>query len=427
VTRGPNHHWFGYYDKTPWDASGRYLLALEVESADRSPGPDDVATLGVVDLADGERYVPFAETRAWNWQQGCMLQWLPGTASSHVIYNDRVGDRFVSIVADALTGTVVRSLPLPIYAVSHDGTRALSLNFARLHRERPGYGYAGVPDPWSHEPAPRDDGIYLLNLQTDRYRLLVPVSHLAAMTPQPSMAAAVHRFNHLQFCPDDSLFAFLHRWRPYRRGARPKRQLATELRGLTRLVRGTDEFSRIGAARRLTGGLLSRRRLLAEHYGDGGLSRLCAARADGSQIAVLMDEYLASHFDWLDSGHILVWGRRGGVDVFYLVEASTGEAAPVAPGAISEDGHCSYSPDPDRRWILGDTYPDALGYRALYVYDTRRGLHTDLGSYFSPPRMTGELRCDLHPRWSRDGRQICFDSAHEDSRQIYVMDVSPAP
>ena len=29
VTRGPRHHFFGYYDKCPWDASGRYMLAVE--------------------------------------------------------------------------------------------------------------------------------------------------------------------------------------------------------------------------------------------------------------------------------------------------------------------------------------------------------------------------------------------------------------
>src|SRR5439155_9256544 len=75
VTGGPRHHSFGYYDKTPWDASGRYLLALEAPFCDRSPGPRDVATLGVVDLLESERFIPFGETRAWNWQQGCMLQW----------------------------------------------------------------------------------------------------------------------------------------------------------------------------------------------------------------------------------------------------------------------------------------------------------------------------------------------------------------
>ncbi|TSA45654.1 hypothetical protein D4R51_01410 [bacterium] len=33
------------------------------------------------------------------------------------------------------------------------------------------------------------------------------------------------------------------------------------------------------------------------------------------------------------------------------------------------------------------------------------------------------LRADLHPRWNRDGTEICFDSVHDGSRQVYVVDV----
>ena len=35
----------------------------------------------------------------------------------------------------------------------------------------------------------------------------------------------------------------------------------------------------------------------------------------------------------------------------------------------------------------------------------------------------GTLRCDLHPRWNRDGRQVCIDSIHEGNRHMYVLDV----
>ncbi len=32
----------------------------------------------------------------------------------------------------------------------------------------------------------------------------------------------------------------------------------------------------------------------------------------------------------------------------------------------------------------------------------------------------GDLRCDLHPCWSRRGNRICFDSMHEGRRAVYV-------
>src|SRR3954447_24198204 len=67
VTRGPKHHWFGYYDKTPWDLTGRYLLANENDFCDRQPEPGEQITVGMVDLKDGDRFVPLAKTAAWCW------------------------------------------------------------------------------------------------------------------------------------------------------------------------------------------------------------------------------------------------------------------------------------------------------------------------------------------------------------------------
>ena len=37
LTRGPKHHFFGYYDIQTWDSTGRYVLALESDFDDRFP------------------------------------------------------------------------------------------------------------------------------------------------------------------------------------------------------------------------------------------------------------------------------------------------------------------------------------------------------------------------------------------------------
>ena len=47
-----------------------------------------------------------------------------------------------------------------------------------------------------------------------------------------------------------------------------------------------------------------------------------------------------------------------------------------------------------------------------------------LSGHYATPKLSKENRCDLHPRWSRDGRQVCIDSVHEHQRQMYVLDVS---
>jgi hypothetical protein len=425
VTRGPRHHFFGYYDKSPWDASGRYLLAMAVPFCDRSPGPDDVATLGVVDLVNGTEFTPFAETRAWNWQQGCMLQWLPRAPGRLVIYNDRDRETLVSVVCDPLTGRVERRLPLPIYAVSHDGARALTVNFARLHHQRPGYGYAGVPDPWRARREPEDDGVYHLDLETGQYHLIVPTALAAGMRRKPSMEGSVHRFNHVQFSPDDSRFLVLHRWRPAEpvRRSVPQR-IGRGVRAVGELAAPWGEYAGIGARARLRLGLRGLRRLIGpQREGDVvGMTRLLTARPDGTEIAIVADEEMVSHFAWRDPTHILAWARHRGHDGFWLFEVGTGNATLLDP-RLRRDGHCSYSPDRERRWILSDAGPDGNDRRSVYLYDTRTGTRAELGSVHSPPELADDFRCDLHPRWSRDGRQICIDSAHEGSRQLYVVDI----
>lgn len=428
VTRPPGHHSFGYYDKSPWDRTGRYLLALRAGFCDRSPGPDDVATLGVVDLDNDNRFDAFAETRAWNWQQGCMLQWLP-PADRLVVFNDRDGDHFVSVVCDAFTGRVVRRLPLPVYAVNHAGDTGLTLNFSRLHTQRPGYGYAGVPDPWQALDEPADDGIFRMDLETGAYRLVVSTAEIAQMRRQPSMEGAIHRFNHLLFSPDDARFIFLHRWRPVTSVSKPTlaRRVRGAAGGLGRLFVGDDDYAGLSLFQRIEAGVDGLKRVASRHYGAGdpGLTRLFTANPNGAEVALLADEGLVSHFDWRDAHHVLAWARAGGRDGFFLFDSHTGSATLVDPDRMPRDGHCSYSPDLQRRLILNDTLPDRQRQIDLYLYDTAAQRRLDVGRFWSPPSLMNDFRCDLHPRWSRDGRQVCIDSAHEGTRQLYVVDIPP--
>jgi hypothetical protein len=370
LTSRPGHHYYGYYDKTPWDGSQRFLLAMETSFMDRQPCPGDVATVGMVDLQANGEWVPLGETRSWNWQQGCMLQWLPSAPERLVVYNALEGERYVSAIQDVHNGES-RTLPRPVYAVSRDGRRALSLTFPRVHTCRPGYGYVGLPDPWANELAPDADGIYLMDLETGESRLVVSIARIAATDPRPDMDGAMHYFNHLQFNTDDSRFLFLHRWR----------------------------------------------------RGDGRRTRLFTAAPDGSDVFCVADHEMISHFDWRDGRHILAWARQHGRgDFYYLFTDRSRQIELVGEKVLTEDGHCSYSPD--RRWILTDTYPDAESHRSLILYNPEKELRVDVGRFFSPPELQGPIRCDLHPRWSRDGARVCFDSAHEGRRNMYIMDVS---
>jgi hypothetical protein len=140
ITRGPKFHWFGYYDKLQFDPGNRYVLGMEVDFEGRTPTVHDTIRVGMVDTKDNDRWIELGSSRAWGWQQGCMLQWIPGS-KSEVVWNDLERGHFVSHILDVHSGKP-RTLPQPVYTLSPDGRTALGLDFGRLQFLRPGYGSA---------------------------------------------------------------------------------------------------------------------------------------------------------------------------------------------------------------------------------------------------------------------------------------------
>lgn len=371
ITHGPNGHWFAYYDKFQFDPTDRYVLGMEVGFQDRTPTIDDTIKLGVIDLEKGDRWTPFAESSAWCWQQGCMLQWLPGSKDT-VIYNARQDGKLVAVIQNPFSGEK-RILSRPVYAVSPDGKHAVSINFARLDDTRPGYGYKGV-DPWADQLRPNDDGIYSLDLDTGDSKLIISYDQIAAI-PQTAKTDGKHWFNHLLFNTDGSRFSLLHRAFP----DAPK------------------------------GGLR--------------VTRLFTANPDGSNICCLADHGMVSHYIWRDPKTILGWSTEPEGSFFHLYSDQTDQVAVVGKDVLTNDGHCSYSPD--GAWVVTDGYPDKDRMQPLMLFRPADGKLVMLGKFLLAKSHAGEFRCDLHPRWSRDGRHLSIDSMHEgDQRQIYLLDVS---
>jgi hypothetical protein len=372
VTRGPKHHWFGYYDKCPWDSTGRYLLAMESDFCDRQPRADDAIQLGMVDRKQKDEFIPLAKTTAWSWQQGTMLQWLGSAPDRQIAFNSLEKEQPVGIVFDVKQANVTATLPMPIYALSHDGTQAVTLDFARLHRLRPGYGYASYRERFADQLAPEQLGIWHFRLKQPKPQLVVSLKQLAANQPDERFRDAMHWVNHLQFNPGGTRFVFLHRWRV---DTRP------------------------------------------------WFTRIYTAKPDGTDLRLHLDTGMVSHFDWRDDTTILAWvktPKQG--NKFALIDVKSNDLALVGDGTLTQDGHCSYSPD--RRWILNDTYPDKDRLQWLMLFNPKTGRRFDLNQFPSPKSFTGPTRCDLHPRWNRDGTQVCFDGSHDPQRQVYVLDVS---
>ena len=139
-------YFFGYYDKSPWDASGRYMLCMRAKDTWSEPDPIEEADILLIDTKNGNKLQRIASTHTWNVQQGCMAQWLGPMYDKTILYNDLRDGRYCSIILD-VTNCKERIVEMPVYTVSSDGKTGLSLDFSRLHSLRVGYGYASGRSP----------------------------------------------------------------------------------------------------------------------------------------------------------------------------------------------------------------------------------------------------------------------------------------
>lgn len=360
-------YFYGYYDKSPWDATDRYLLALRARCTWRQPAPGQSAVLVLLDMENPDKVRRLAVTRAWNVQQGCMAQWLGPDNHSRIIYNDFRNGRYCSVILQVKDRTEEKVLPLPVYDVSRDGHFALSLDFSRLHRLRPGYGYSNLPDTTAGQLCPDSACIWRMDLQTGKVTELLRYTDLASFMPSPSMEGAEHKVNHLMIRPDGKRFMLLHRW----------------------IKNGKKH------------------------------TRLVTADCDGQNLCNLSDDVFVSHCFWKNNEEILSFLRKKATGDHYCLLRDQSSVYRMLWPDLTRDGHCSYSPD--GKLVITDTYPDRKRLASVYLCQEHEDKSQRIAQVYSPFRYDNDCRCDLHPRWNRRGDTICIDSVHEGKRAMYLL------
>lgn len=362
-------YFFGYYDLQPFDSEDIGHLCHRVKFMDRLPTKDDICELGIINTETGE-FTKFSETTAWNFQQGALYQWYEPSKS--VVYNVREGEGFATEILDLKTGDK-RRLPMAAAHISADRKKALCLNMSRIFDFRPGYGYSDVPDPWFDVKAPADDGIYLMDMETGEYKLIINYQDIVKKFPEEPYSSCKLVVNHITFNPSGTRFLFL--FRNFREGnAMWNTQLITsDLEG---------------------------------------------------NMCLLSDFISNSHYHWKNDEQILIVTSHTGNtrDNLCLRDDFTGNTVMYDLPELHEDIHCLYSPN--QRYILGDGYPLDGMYRNLWLYDTKENTVTLLLKAYSYTMPIGDIRCDLHARWNRKGNKITFDSNHNGARCICEMDLS---
>lgn len=363
-------YYFGYYDLNAYDSTGTKHLCNRSTFVDHIPNADDVLELGI--LCDG-KFEKFAETTAWNFQQGALLQFKRGS-DDIVFYNVCQDGGYHTVVHNLKTGEK-KYLPKAAACVSPDGKWGLAINFSRIFKFRPGYGYAGIEDPYFHQNRPTEDGVFLMNMETGETKLIIDYERIYQTFPMKGMENEKMVVNHITFNETSDRFMFLLRNFP-------------------------------------------------NGSGTGWGTTLITSDLEGNMHLVLENRFV-SHYCWKNGNQILATCSPAETTGLFLLDDLTNAyrqlKSPYPGGPFGGDIHCLYSPD--RRYILGDGYPDPEGYRPLFLYDTETGDIQMLLRSKSNLDGNWDNRCDLHARFNRQGTKISFDSTHDGTRCVCEIEL----
>jgi hypothetical protein len=359
------HVFFGYYDIQQLnDNQDKALITKIPLHVDTRM---DNAELLWVDLENGEEHC-ISQTSAWCWQQGARLRWHPENKAA-VLFNDVSEGHYITRIWNIDTNTEIKKYPRALYDVTPNMKYGFSLNYSRLQRLRPGYGYNKLPDETIDAKAPDNDGLFRVDLDTNEITLLVSLHDLSEKSPES--IDLWNYINHISVSPNGKRLIFFHIWTP---------------------------------------GVTAR-----------WMVALYSINVDGTDLKCLEKNYRASHYCWMNDDQILITagGFSNKESRYIIYDIPSGERRILKGKMLKYDGHPTVSLD--KKTFVTDTYPIGNNRQILYRCSVDTGECKPILDFFSDSRMFEEKRCDLHPRVTRDGKYISIDTTCRDGKRSVII------
>lgn len=392
---------FGFYDICPWSYQQNELVVLSVPKDFQKMPHGEPADVVVWNI-DTNVSNSVGHTQGWNWQHGARQQWLK---NGSILYNDVIQGAQFSKVVDK-KGGLINTFEMTVSALHPNETYGVSTNYAKLAKYYSAYGYASAHNDHIGEK-PSEDGLWRVDLQSGKVDLLLSYAEICetlSLEYSPSMFVS-----HPDFSPSGKYVEFF---------------------------------------------------LIQEGGAGTSFMRLLVFNTDTNVLSLITDEK-ASHPAWIDDAQLWSWARessamkalsRSGLltlpgmsllarlvrkfhgkarnallsEGFFIYNViSSKKKIRVAPQLLIEDGH--FSRHPHKPLMLGDTYPNEKGYLTLVLFSLETNVRVEVAKiYHGVVTALLSLRCDLHPRWNRDGTQISVDLSWNGVRHVAIFDATKA-
>ena len=305
------------------------------------------------------------ESQAYNWQMGARALWIDDDTVS---YNDFENGQYVTRWVSLKDGCSVKNIPMPTMDI-WGKKYILTTNFQRLRTVNPDYSYQCLPlmdDKTFSDYG--NDGIWMYDLEREEKKLLLSIEDILNCNSKQLHKEGQHCVNHIVIAPDGRSFMFIHRYR----------------------------------------------------YNGKKFDRLMFY--DFKELKCLHDDPVQSHFCWLDSRTIMGYCEYGGKLGWFQTDAVSGEVKKLEELSAKhpKNGH----PTPWGDWIVVDGYPDLDRMQRLHAYNQKTKEYLLLAEFFHDLGHQNYNRCDLHPRFTSDGKAVYVDTLFSGSRQLCKVNVN---
>lgn len=350
---------FGYYDKCCCYEDNVLFHQNKLPSS-KLPDISYPVSLYCKNIKTGVT-IKIGESKAYNWQQGSRLHWVSKDRVLFNVFNENRG-LYQCVLYDTSEQSEIKRFDKPVQESYHEDY-FLSINYRRLWNMRPDYCYRCLPKLSREELKDNvHDGIFYVDIKSGEAKLLHSISDVIKIDYRKQFDESNHNVNHLMLSPNGKRFIFIHR----------------------------------------------------NYEGKRRFDRLMIS--DFSNLKVVIDEHYVSHCCWIDNSTIVGYLKYRGEKGFFFINVDTLEVRCCQPmtDLHTGDGHPSYN----GRFVAFDTYPDKSRMQKLYLFDFKNSVVISLLELYQSARYEEECRCDLHPRFSKDGDKLFFDTVYHGHREL---------
>lgn len=394
---------FGYYDKSQLSICSKYALSHKIYSLDKYSNFDELSDVGYFSL-DENKFIPLKKTSAINYQQGSMLNW---HSNNNIIFNHLANNNYRSILID-MKGKIIEKIEAPIYSLSENKKFFLTINFSNLSKFKRGYGYDysfnANFNNYYHKPD--EVGIWLYFFSNNKITKLIDLKE-------------IHNDNncwieHISISPDNYHFIFMLRYKLQDGGIRDKLYLSNTDKSLLVEIK---TFAR------------------GSHYNWIDNNNFIIYGGVNTSFNQLRHKNILQNFTYtkklLKIYHKLVKHNTGlskfiTGDSYYIYNIETKIKKKIQAKFNREDGHPSVS-NHFKKLMITDQYADVINhkYPKLFIFDLEKSKLIKELTFDSISTLDNSgFRCDLHPRFSTDGKFFSIDLFLDQQRSFQIYKIT---